>query len=69
MCQFERVRPKQIEREKYKPTAQPKPRSSYPCGQIGLGIGIFGIEGMKSKARSRGYSERQISEAQRACGY
>jgi outer membrane biosynthesis protein TonB len=64
-----KTRPKQTERAKPKATAQAKSKTNYPCGMISAGIATLGVAGVKREARSRGYSERQISEAQRACGY
>ena len=63
---------------KVPPKPKPKPRepktkavqiSAADCAQIALGISFLGVDGMKKKARERGYSNAQIAAAQRACGF
>lgn len=63
---------------KVPPKPKPKPRepktkavqiSAADCAQIALGVSFLGVDGMKKKARERGYSNAQIAAAQRACGF
>lgn len=43
--------------------------SSAVCAEIAVGIGIYGRDGVRRKARERGYTNSQIAAAQSACGY
>lgn len=55
-----------------KPVAKSKPKagpSSAVCAQIAMGITMLGRDGVRAEARKRGYSESQITWAQRGCGY